>query len=208
MPLRKLLSTISLATLAASGSFAEGAPGCEVRLESVDASQVPTFRGECRWSVAPAFVATVLTDPALLAASSSSLEESRRLPDGRILNVQKTGWPLDDRQSTLEVTDVPLPGGGVRRRFHLASAQEPTSEGRVQVAVDEGSWEIRPAPGGGTELALVLRYEPGGNLPPDLVQRMSPSRIARGLDELRIAAEALARAPGREGDVAAGPRSR
>ncbi len=208
--LRWISIAVSITVLAPSSGRADEATraGCTVRLASVDAASVPTFRGECRWPVGAAFVTAVLTDPVRFAASSSSLEESRRLPDGRIVNVQTAGWPLADRQSTLVMSDELLPGGGLRRTYQLASSQEPPAGGRVQVSVDEGSWEVSAAPDGGTRVLLVMRYEPGGNLPPSLVQRASPGRIAVALAELRAAAETLARAGSANADVAAGPGGR
>jgi hypothetical protein len=188
---------------AASGDEAR-VPGCTVKLVGVDARNVPTFRGECVWSVAPAWVAAVLTDPVKLDLSSSLLESSARLPDGRIVNLQKTGWPFEDRQSTIVVEDEPLPGGGVLRRYRLADSQAPVSEGVVQVAVDEGTWEVAEHPDG-VRVVLEMAYAPGGNLPVSLVQSMSPKYIAKGLDELRVSAEKLARASRPLPGVAAGP---
>jgi hypothetical protein len=178
--------------------------GCVVKLASVDAQNVPTFRGECVWSVAPASVAAVLTDPERLDAASELLIASERLADGRIVNLQKTGWPFEDRQSTLEVRDEPLPDGGLRRRYRLADAQATPREGAVQVGVDEGSYEI-VASEQGTRLVLVMRYEPGGNLPTRIVQSQSPKYIARGLDDLRAGAEEFARANPTTPSVASGP---
>lgn len=198
-------SALLVGMLWTQASRADEIGGCEVHLAGVDAAGVGTFEGACAWRVAPEYVTAILTDPARMAASSSALEESRRLPDGRIVNVAKAGWPLDDRQSTLAVSDERRPDGGVRRTFRLASRQEPTAGGRVQVGVDEGSWEVSAAPGGGTRLVLTMRYEPGGGVPASLVHRMSPSHIAQGLDELRIAAEALARTASGDTDVASGP---
>lgn len=193
--------TLLLATSAAADATA---PGCVVKLVSVDARSVPTFRGECVWSVAPESVAAVLTDPQRLDESSSMLEASDRLADGRIVNVQKTGWPFEDRQSTIEVRDEPLPGGGVRRQYRLASEQAPLVAGAVQVGVDEGTWEVTPHESG-TRVVLEMTYEPGGNLPTRFVQSMSPRYIAKGLDELRISAEKLARESNATPDVASGP---
>jgi hypothetical protein len=178
--------------------------GCVVKLASVDAQNVPTFRGECVWSVAPASVAAVLSDPERLDAASELLIASERLADGRIVNVQKTGWPLDDRQSTIEVRDEPLPDGGLRRNFRLADTQATPREGAVQVSVDEGSYEIVADPLG-TRLVLVMRYEPGGNLPTRIVQSQSPKYIAKGLDELRAGAEQFARESPASRDVSSGP---
>lgn len=179
-------------------------PGCTVKLVRVDERNVPTFRGECEWSVAPVWVTAVLTDPVRLNASSSMLEDSRVLADGRIVNIQKTGWPFEDRQSTVAVTDEPLPNGGVRRSYRLADEQAPVAEGAVQVAVDEGRWEIVASPNG-TRVTLEMTYEPGGNLPTRIVQSMSPKYIAKGLDELRVSAEKLAREGAPLPGVAAGP---
>jgi hypothetical protein len=196
-------------SLLAGGAAAEEArvPGCIVKLVSVDANNVPTFRGECVWSLAPAWVAMVLTDPVKLDRSSSMLKSSERLEDGRIVNLQKTGWPFEDRQSTIVVADAPLPGGGVLRRYRLADAQAPLAEGAVQVAVDEGSWEVAAHPSG-VRVVLEMVYEPGGSLPSSLVQSMSPKYIAKGLDELRVGAERLARESGAPPNVAAGPPPR
>jgi len=203
--LASLATSASLTAASASLADAASVPGCTVSLVGVNAQNVPTFRGECLWSVAPAWVATVLTDPVRLDASSSLLKSSKRLADGRIVNLQNTGWPFEDRQSTLEVADEPLPGGGVRRRYRLANAQAPLADGAVQVAVDEGAWEVAQHPNG-TRVVLEMSYEPGGNLPTRIVRSLSPKYIARGLDELRASAEELARERASSPDVASGPR--
>jgi hypothetical protein len=54
-------------------------------------------------------------------------------------------------------------------------------------------------------VVLEMRYEPGGNLPTRIVQTMSPRYIAKGLDELRVAAEKLARENPDLPAVASGP---
>jgi hypothetical protein len=203
---RAVLAAWLASALGAAAARADEAsvPGCTVKLASVDARNVPTFRGECVWSVAPAWVAAVLTDPVRLEQSSSALERSERLADGRIVNLQKTGWPFEDRQSTVEVSDEPLANGGVRRRFRLSSEQAPLADGAVQVAVDEGTWEVAAHPNG-TRVVLEMSYEPGGNLPTRIVHSMSPKYIAKGLDELRIGAEKLARESSALPSVASGP---
>jgi hypothetical protein len=201
-----LSSWIAGVALAAAPAFADDAsvPGCTVKLASVSAQNVPTFRGECVWSVAPAWVSAVLVDSERLGTRSTLLKASERLKDGRIVNLQKTGWPFEDRQSTIEVNDEPLPGGGVRRRYRLAPEQAPLAEGAVQVAVDEGQWEVVAHPNG-TRVVLEMSYEPGGNLPTRVVQSMSPKYIAKGLDELRVNAEKLARTNVALPNVASGP---
>jgi hypothetical protein len=202
--LMSVLVAVGLPAASVASAEEASVPGCRVRLVNVDERNVPTFRGECVWSIAPAWVSTALTEPERLERVSSMLKSRQRLPDGRIVHVQKTPWPFEDRQSTIAVRDEPLPGGGVRRRYRLADAQAPLVEGAVQVAVDEGSWEVAQHPDG-TRVVLEMRYEPGGNLPMRVVQSMSPKYIAQGLDELRINAEKLARQSRALPNVAAGP---
>jgi hypothetical protein len=202
--LMSVLVAVGLPAASVASAEEASVPGCRVRLVNVDERNVPTFRGECVWSIAPAWVSTALTEPERLERVSSMLKSRQRLPDGRIVHVQKTPWPFEDRQSTIAVRDEPLPGGGVRRRYRLADAQAPLVEGAVQVAVDEGSWEVAQHPDG-TRVVLEMRYEPGGNLPTRVVQSMSPKYIAQGLDELRINAEKLARQSRALPNVAAGP---
>ncbi len=198
---------LGLGIALAGPALADTGPSCDVRVASVDAHQVATFRADCHWRVAPAFVSNVLSDPARLAASSSALLSSQKLPDGRLVNLQDTPWPVTDRQSTIVVEQTSLPEGGLRRRYRLAEVQAPLAKDTVQVAVDDGVWEISAAPDGGTHLVLTMRYEPGGNLPPRFVHEMSPRHIARGLDELRASAEKLASETPRTPDVASGPSS-
>jgi hypothetical protein len=213
--MRRGIGRAAAAIVAAGASLATGAtaradeatvPGCTVRLASVSPENVPTFLGECVWSVEPAWVSAVLVEPERFNARSSMLRSTEHLPDGRIVNVQKTGWPFEDRQSTIEVSDEPLPGGGVVRRYRLASAQAPLAEGAVQVGVDEGSWTVMPHPNG-TRVVLEMKYEPGGNLPTKIVQSMSPKYIARGLDELRANAEKVAATRPALPGVASGPEA-
>jgi hypothetical protein len=195
------------AGLLAAGAAADEArvQGCVVRLVNVDAQNVPTFRGECVWSLAPESVAAVLVDPN--RNRSSMLKSRQELKDGRVVNVQRTGWPFEDRQSTLVFSDEPQPDGGIIRRYHLAPAQAPLADGAVQVRVDQGSWVVARDPNG-VRVVLEMTYEPGGNLPTSIVQSMSPKYIARGLDELRVNTEKLARAGGALPPVGAGPPQR
>lgn len=201
-----LASWIAIAALGSTSAARAddtSAPGCTVKLARVSPQNVPTFRSECVWSIAPMWVSAALTDPQD-GHKSSLLKSSERLADGRIVNVQKTGWPFEDRQSTITQNDDPLPGGGVRRSYHLASQQAPLADGAVQVGVDEGLWEIGPH-ADGSHVVFELTYEPGGNLPTRIVQTMSPKYIAKGLDELRVSAEKIARTKSATPNVASGP---
>ena len=176
------------------GSAAAAEPAsCRVWIERVDAEGVASLRAECRWDVAAEHVGAIVRDPARLGAALSTLRECRALPDGRVLQVHGVGWPIQDRQVTLDWRTAALDGGGWRFEFARAARQEPLATGRVQIEVDEGWWEIRPGAQGGTRLAYAVRYDAGGSLEPWLVRRFQSEGVARSLDELRRAAEAGSR---------------
>lgn len=183
---------------AAAGAEADG--GCRVRTAAVDMDGVATIAARCDWGVAPATLVAVLREPARLDAALSTLRECRAIPGGRV-EVHSIGWPIDDRQVTLDWRERSLAGGGTRFDFSRAARQEPLGTGRVEVPLEEGFWRVRPRTGGGARLEYETRYDGGGNLAPALTRRFQESGVAQSLAELRAAAERLAAA----NDVAAAP---
>ena len=190
LPLAASLALVASLPLSASAD----APGCSIERVAVDANGIATFRSECRWQVAFPFVERVFLDDALMEEANPNLGEGEDLGDGRSVNVYTPGYGIADRQVTLESEREPLPSGGFRSRYRMSPRQAPLRTGRVQVAVDEGTWEISPAPGGGTLVRYEMRHDPGGNLAPWVVRRFQAPGIARSLDELRLAAERLSAA--------------
>ena len=166
--------------------------GCRIRTAHVDARGVATVEADCAWHLAPAALLAVLRDPAQLGAALSTLGECRRMPDGRLLQVHTVGWPLDDRQITLDWRETALPDGGVRLDYQRAARQEPLGNGRVQILEDSGLWEIRGDGPGDTKLHYTSRYDAGGNLKPWVVRRFQKEGIANSMEELAAAARALA----------------
>lgn len=178
-----------LLTSAASANEASS-PGCSVRRTAVDAEGVGTFVSECRWAVPFEYVARAFSDDALMAEANSNLGAGEDLGDGRRISTY-SHFGVADRQVTLEGAREELPGGGFRSRYWMSPRQAPLARGRVQVRVDEGMWEIAPAPGGGTSISFEMRHDAGGNLSPWLVRTFQAPGIARSLGELRLASEQL-----------------
>lgn len=191
--MRLVLAALILALpLSARADADARATGCEVRQVAVAADGVGTFLSECRWDVAFEFVERAFSDEKLMEDANANLGDGERLGDGRKVNVYTQGYGIADRQVTLESERTPLPGGGLRSRYWKSARQAPLAAGRVEVLVDEGTWEIAPAPGGGTRIRYEMRHDPGGGLAPWLVRRFQTPGIARSLDALRLAAEKLA----------------
>lgn len=164
--------------------------GCRVRTMQIDARGVATVAAECRWPVAADAVVATIRDPAKLAGALSSLVDCQRLPDGRVLQVHSPGWPLGDRQVTLDWRETELPGGGMRFEYRRAERQEPLAAGRVAIGDHVGRWEILPDAHGGTKLSYTSQYDAGGSLKPWLVRRFQKDGIAASLAELRAAVAA------------------
>jgi hypothetical protein len=190
---RRIAATLIVLSLGAPALAADDS-GCKVSLTSTDAGGVATYSSECRWPVAARRVAEVIGDRKRLAEASSSLAESTKLPDGRVVNVISPGWPIDDRQSTLTIERTPLSEGGLLLAYTLAPVQVPLGPGRVQTRRDDGRWEIRSDGHGGCLVRYDASFDAGGSLPLSVVQRAMPQRVAKSLREVRAAAEAVARA--------------
>lgn len=185
-----LITLAAAASAEASGDDAQNISraGCVIRTTEIDARGIATVAAECHWPLAPEAVLATLRDPEKLGVALSSLGECKRLPDGRILQVHTVGWPLDDRQVTLEWRETPLADGGVRIEYRRAEQQEPLAAGRVAILLDEGHWEIRAVGQGAMTLSYSSRYDAGGNLKPWVVRRFQKDGIATSLEELRAAA--------------------
>jgi hypothetical protein len=190
--MRTLITALLLLSLAPAAHADEASsPGCIVRRTSVDAAGVGTFLSECHWPVPFESVARAFSDEELMQEANSNLGKGEDLGDGRRVSTY-SHFGVADRQVTLESAREQLPTGGFRSRYWMSPRQAPLVPGRVQVRVDEGAWEIEPAPGGGTRVRFEMRHDAGGNLSPWLVRKFQAPGIARSLAELRSAAEKLA----------------
>jgi hypothetical protein len=161
-----------------------------VRTVGVDARGVATVAADCAWPHAPHEVLATLRDPAKLAGALSSLRDAWRLPDGRVVQVHRPGWPFADRQVTLDWREHALPDGGMRISYRLAREQALLGAGREPILADEGRWIVRPDSAGGSRVSYTSRYDAGGSLKPWLVRRFQRAGIARSLAEIRAATEA------------------
>lgn len=102
---------------------------------------------------------------------------------------------------TVDWREQALADGGTRFSYARSRRQEPLAEGRVQIEIDEGWWEVRGGASGGATLAYSSHYDAGANLQRFIARPFLDEGIARSLRELREAAELEASTP----DVAAAP---
>lgn len=66
--------------------------------------------------------------------------------------------------------------------FYSADAEgPPPQKGHVRVRDIRGSWELRPAPGGGTDVTYMLHSDPGGHIPTWIVNLVQKKEVPRFL---------------------------
>jgi hypothetical protein len=166
-----------------------GGSGCVVRVGEKDASGIAEVTADCWWPILPERVIAIVRNQDDIDEVLSSVSESTLLPDGRVVQVHAMGWPVADRQVTLLFRGHALLDGGHRIEFRRARDQQRLRDGAVQIALDQGWWEVRPDGEGSTHLRYGVRYDAGGNLQPWIVRKFQKTRIARSLEEVRRAAE-------------------
>jgi hypothetical protein len=181
-----------IAVFAATAARTEPEEHCRIRTVGVAEDGVATIEAHCSWAVKPEWLIAILRDPARLAAALSTLIECRAVPGGRV-EVHSVGWPIADRQVTLDWREHALPDGGSRFVYSRAKRQEPLAARRIQIEIDEGWWEVRRVADGSAALVYSSRYDAGANLDPLLARPFLHDGIARSLRELRSAAEAFGR---------------
>jgi len=193
-----VLLALSALSAAASGDeeqMASNRPGglvrdgCVMQVADADAHGIAEVSADCRWPVAPERVVEIIRNNDDIDEVLSSVSDSRVLADGRVVQVHAMGRLVADRQVTLRFHSREFDDGGVRIDFESAREQHRLGEGRVQIALDEGSWEIRPDGLGGTRLRYAVRYDAGGSLKPWIVRGFQKAGINRSMQEIRLAAE-------------------
>jgi hypothetical protein len=185
---RFLLVLVLLPTLAQAGErkvVAERA-GCSISVGDRDAAGLDLIVADCRWPIATDKVVAAVKSPEK-HSFLSSVKESRKLADGRIVQVHSASG-IADRQITLTFADSPLPDGGFKTSWTRASAQEPLGEDNVDCPVDDGSWEVHPDGQGGSTVVYSLRYDVGGKVPTWLVRGFQKGGIADLVEEMRAVA--------------------
>lgn len=160
--------------------------GCVITVGDRDARGTDKLIATCTWDVPLAGAVAVVKEADRHDDYLSSVLESTRLPDGRVLQVHDAS-PLSERQVTLSFHDEAFADGGVRVWWTRSLTQEPLKDGRVEVPLNDGSWEVHPD-GGGTKAIYTLRYDAGGSVPDWLVRNFQKSGSLKLVGEMREAA--------------------
>ncbi len=186
--IRLLLALLLLPGLAFAGDrkVVSERAGCSISVGDRDGA-TDKIIADCAWPVPHAKVIAAVKSPER-HDFLSSVEESTKLPDGRVLQVHFASG-ISNRQITLTFTDEDLSDGGFKTSWTRAGKQEPLRDGLVDVPVSDGSWEVHPDGNGGSKVTYSLRYDAGGKVPAWLVRSFQKGGIADLVEEMREQAE-------------------
>jgi hypothetical protein len=181
-PALVLLCLFPAIVLASDRKVVASRAGCEISVGDRDHRGTDKVIADCVWPVKPEAVIAVVGKPET-HAFLSSVEESTRLPDGRVLQVHAASG-ISDRQITLDFTNMPLPNGGFRTEWRGSAKQEPLRDGLVAAEVDDGAWEVH-AEGSGSRVVYELRYNAGGSVPEWVVRAFQKTGVGELVEEMR-----------------------
>lgn len=188
--MRALLITTLLALLLTPGAaraderkVVNTQAGCSISVGDRDAEGNDLIVADCVWEISADKVIKAVKSPEKHDEYLSSVEESTKLPDGRIHQVHYASG-ISNRQVTLAFTDQDLPDGGFKTSWTRAAKQEPLAEGLVDVPVNDGYWEVHPD-GAKSKVVYSLRYDAGGKVPTWLVRNFQKGGIGDLVEEMR-----------------------
>ncbi len=157
--------------------------GCSISVGDRDAAGNDLIVADCTWDIPADKVIKAVKAPEKHDEYLSSVEESTRLPDGRVLQVHYASG-ISNRQVTLAFTDQDLPDGGFKTSWTRAPQQEALRDGLVDVPVNDGYWEVHPN-GAGSKVIYSLRYDAGGKVPTWLVRNFQKGGISDLVEEMK-----------------------
>lgn len=172
-------------------SVAREGDGCIFYLGPTDAAGLRPAWVECIWhDVRPDRLRELLARWEDHDLYFSSVAACDRLGDEggkvRALQVHQASG-IADRQATLLMW-ASGQGGATRYEWTLAPTQEPLAQGRVQVARDDGWWQVSAHAEGGSQVTYFLDYHPGGSVPGFLVRWFQSSGLSALVGELHTRA--------------------
>ncbi len=190
----------SISTLLLLGAAATAAPpdpgDCQVQPGDAISPGLPAIHVTCSWPDVPAHTLEHLLGrvddhaPLFWMITDDHLV---REEDGRSLVFQRHQAPVTrPREALVWIQKQRQQDGAWTLTWALDDGAFQPSDGALRPARNDGRWEVRPTPDGGSQLRLDLAYDPGGAVPSWLVRWCQGPGAMRALDGLhdRAAREA------------------
>ena len=160
--------------------------GCSISVGDRDADGNDLIIADCVWDISADKVIKAVKAPEKHDEYLSSVEESTKLADGRVLQIHYAAG-ISNRQITLTFTDKDLPDGGFKTSWTGSAKQEPLRDGLVVCPLSDGHWEVHPN-GTGSKVVYSLRYDAGGKVPTWLVRNFQKGGIGDLVEEMKTVA--------------------
>ena len=164
--------------------------GIQVYLQQVPGSSFQAFRGVTRIRVDMPRLLALQDDVSAACAWIHACSEQKLLKQEGELSWAysrfHTPWPVQPRDSILQVTTTRDADGRVTRTLHGVADYLPPQQGFVRVSKVEGFWSLIPREGE-VEVIYQVHSEPGGSVPAWLANSFvvdAPFNTLQGLRQL------------------------
>jgi hypothetical protein len=192
--MRWLLGTLLILGLAqaqaAQWRLVKDEAGIRVYLQQIPGSSFQAFRGVTRIRTDMPRLLALQDDVRAACAWIHACSEQRLLKhEGNLSWAYSrfhTPWPVQPRDSILQVTTTRDADGRVTRVLHGVADYLPQQQGFVRVSKVEGFWSLTPLEGE-IEVVYQVHSEPGGSVPAWLANSFvvdAPFNTLRGLRQL------------------------
>lgn len=164
--------------------------GIQVYLQQIPGSSFQAFRGVTRIRADMPRLLALQDDVSAACAWIHACSEQKLLKNEGDLSWAysrfHTPWPVQPRDSILQVTTTRDADGRVTRVLHGVADYLPLQQGFVRVSKVEGFWSLTPHEGE-IEVIYEVHSEPGGSVPAWLANSFvvdAPFNTLQGLREL------------------------
>lgn len=192
--MRWLLGTLLILGLAqaqaAQWRLVKDEAGIRVYLQQIPGSSFQAFRGVTRIRTDMPRLLALQDDVRAACAWIHACSEQRLLKhEGNLSWAYSrfhTPWPVQPRDSILQVTTTRDADGRITRVLHGVADYLPQQQGFVRVSKVEGFWSLTPLEGE-IEVVYQVHSEPGGSVPAWLANSFvvdAPFNTLRGLRQL------------------------
>jgi len=166
--------------------------GIQVYLQTIPGSSFQAFRGVTRMRVSMPRLLALQDDVSAACHWIHACSEQKLLAhDGKqswAYTRFHTPWPVQRRDSILQVTTEQAADGSVTRVLHGVADYLPQQSGFVRVSKVEGFWSLTPHDGE-IEVIYQVHSEPGGSVPAWLANSFVVDAPFNTLQALRQLAE-------------------
>lgn len=164
--------------------------GIQVYLQQIPGSSFQAFRGVTRIRTDMPRLLALQDDVSAACAWIHACSEQKLLKHEGDLSWAysrfHTPWPVQPRDSILQVTTKRAADGSVARLLQGVAGYLPEQKGFVRVSKVEGFWSLTPL-GGEVEVIYQVHSEPGGSVPAWLANSFvvdAPFNTLQGLRQL------------------------